>query len=123
MCVCVCVVVVVLSEAQAMRSVQRSSHAKEKRERVKSSNTVAARMKQVVEKMIMSQKEGIPHPQITVFLYKSEQSEIIASFLQEMRRENVNLFNNRAMFMDLVAARYDDIQKGDNTTAAAAGGH
>ena len=35
-----------------MRSVQRSSHAKEKRERVKSGNTVASRMKQVVEKMI-----------------------------------------------------------------------
>jgi ribosomal protein L17 len=96
---------------QAMRSVQRSSHAKEKRERVKSSNTVAARMKQVVEKMIISQKDGTPHAQITVFLYKSEQSEIISSFLEEMRRENVSLFNNRSAFLELVAARYDDIQK------------
>jgi len=94
---------------QAMRSVQRSTNAKEKRERVKSGNTVAARMKQVVEKMIASQKDGVPHPQITVFLYKSEQSEIIASFLQEMRRENVTLFNDREMFLDLIAARYNDI--------------
>jgi hypothetical protein len=68
-------------------------------------------MKQVVEKMIASQKEGIPHPQITVFLYKSEQSEIIASFLQEMRRENVTLFNNRKLFMELIASRYNDIRK------------
>jgi hypothetical protein len=67
-------------------------------------------MKQVVEKMIAAQKEGIPHPQITVFLYKSEQSEIIASFLQEMRRENSNLFNNRELFMDLITARYNDIR-------------
>jgi hypothetical protein len=51
----------------------------------------------------------VPHPQITVFLYKSEQSEIIASFLQEMRRENVTLFNDREMFLDLIAARYNDI--------------
>jgi hypothetical protein len=68
-------------------------------------------MKQVVEKMIASQKKGIPHPQITVFLYKSEQSEIIASFLQEMRRENVTLFNNRKLFMELIASRYNDIRK------------
>jgi hypothetical protein len=67
-------------------------------------------MKQVVEKMIAAQKEKIPHPQITVFLYKSEQSEIIASFLQEMRRENSNLFNNRELFMDLIKTRYNDIR-------------
>ena len=67
-------------------------------------------MKQVVEKMIGSQKEGVPHPQITIFLYKSEQSEIIASFLQEMRRENSTLFNNRDHFMELIMARYNDIR-------------
>jgi hypothetical protein len=101
-----------------MRSVQRSSHAKEKRERVKSGNTVAARMKQVVEKMIASRKEGVPHPQITVFLYKSEQSEIIASFLQEMRRENVSLFNSRQLFLELIAARYDDISAAPRPSAS-----
>jgi hypothetical protein len=68
------------------------------------------RMKQVVEKMIASKKEGIPHPQITIFLYKSEQSEIIASFLQEMRRENSNLFNNRELFLELIMTRYNDIR-------------
>ena len=70
------------------------------------------------EKMIAAQKEGVPHPQITVFLYKSEQSEIIASFLQEMRRENVTLFNNRKMFLDLLALRYDDIRSAAASTVA-----
>lgn len=92
-----------------MRTIQKTSSTKEKRERIKSGNTVAARMKQVVEKMIISQKENVIHPQITIFLYKSEQSEIVASFLQEMRRENQSLFNNKKKFMELIAAKYDDI--------------
>jgi hypothetical protein len=69
-------------------------------------------MKQVVDKMIASQREGIPHPQITVFMYKSEQSEIIASFLQEMRRENVTLFQNKDLFLELIASRYNEIAQG-----------
>jgi hypothetical protein len=39
----------------------------EKRERTKSVNTVASRMKQVVEKMILSQKEGESKQQVTIF--------------------------------------------------------
>ena len=81
----------------------------EKRERTKSINTVAARMKQVVEKMIASQKDGETRPQITIFLYKSQQSEIIASFLNEMRKENIHLFHNRQSLQDLIMARYDEL--------------
>jgi hypothetical protein len=111
--------------AQAMRNTQRlqgskqvqQQAGKEKRERVKSSNTVAARMKQVVDKMILSQKEKMAHPQITIFLYKSEQSEIIASFFQEMRRENTSLFEDKNIFMNLIASRYDEIKASHDSEA------
>ena len=99
-----------------MRIVQRGkvegkeSEMKEKRERTKSSNTVAARMKQVVDNMIVAKRNNSPHPEMTVFLYKSEQSEIMASFFQEMRRENMVLFENKSMLMNLIAARYDDMR-------------
>jgi len=86
-----------------------SSSTGEKRERTKSINTVAARMKQVVEKMIAGQRGGETKSQITIFLYKSQQSEIIASFLNEMRKENIHLFQNRKELMALIMARYDDL--------------
>ena len=81
----------------------------DKRDRGKSYNTVAARMKAVVERMIQSQKHGEPHQQITVFMYKSQQSEIISLFLQEMRQENISLFNNKQMLLDVISARYDEL--------------
>jgi hypothetical protein len=93
-----------------------ASSSNEKRERTKSINTVAARMKQVVEKMIASQKDGESRPQITTFLYKSQQSEIIASFLNEMRKENINLFNNRSELKALIMARYDELAATLNST-------
>ena len=73
-------------------------------------------MKQVVEKMIASQKDGESRPQITTFLYKSQQSEIIASFLNEMRKENINLFNNRSELKALIMARYDELAATLNST-------
>jgi hypothetical protein len=81
----------------------------EKRERTKSINTVASRMKQVVEKMILSQKEGESKQQVTIFLYKSQQSEIIASFLNEMRKENLSLFNSKRDLIDLITSRYEEL--------------
>ena len=80
----------------------------EKRERGKGYNTVAARMKSVIECMIQSQKQRTPHQQITVFMYKSQQSEIISLFLQEMRQENILLFNDKKTLLDVIAARYDE---------------
>jgi hypothetical protein len=81
----------------------------EKRERTKSVNTVASRMKQVVDKMILSQREGESKQQVTIFLYKSQQSEIIASFLNEMRKENISLFNSKKELIDLITSRYDEL--------------
>jgi lauroyl/myristoyl acyltransferase len=94
---------------QAMRNTHKVGSSQEKRERTKSINTVAARMKHVVEKMISSQKDGESRPQVTIFLYKSQQSEIIASFLNEMRKENVNLFNNKTDLMHLIVSRYEEL--------------
>ena len=95
------------------------SSSNEKRERTKSINTVAARMKQVVEKMRASHKDGESRPQVTTFLYKSQQSEIIASFLNEMRKENISLFNNRGELKALIMARYDELTATLNSTSHA----
>ena len=81
----------------------------EKRERIKSVNTVAARMKQVVEKMIAGQRDSDSQQQVTIFLYKSQQSEIIGSFLHEMRKENNVLFKNKKDLMELITIRYDEL--------------
>jgi len=63
----------------------------------------------VVEKMIAGQKDGESRSQVTIFLYKSQQSEIIASFLNEMRKENINLFNNKAELIALIVSRYEEL--------------
>ncbi len=80
----------------------------QRRERAKSVNTVAARMKQVVDKMIQAQRSEEPRPQVTVFLYKSQQSEITNAFFQELQKENPLLFRQRDDFLSLIAARYDE---------------
>jgi hypothetical protein len=83
-----------------------------RRERSKSVNTVAARMKQVVDHMIATQREPEVHTQLTVFLYKSPQSEIINAFFSELQKENATLFNSRAEFLALIATRYDEFMEG-----------
>ena len=79
-----------------------------KRERAKSVNTVASKMKQVVEKMIQTQKDGEAHAQLTVFLYKSQQSEITNAFLVELQKENPALFQDREGFIRLLLSHYDE---------------
>ena len=91
-----------------MRASHQHQPPAERRERSKSVNTVAAKMKQVVEKMIQAQKEGEAHPQLTVFLYKSQQSEITNAFLIELQKENAALFSDRASFVRLLVAHYDE---------------
>ena len=91
-----------------MRSSQQGT---ERRERAKSANTVAVRMKQVVDKMIQSQKDQNPVAQITVFVYKSQQSEITYAFFQEIQREYPGLFRNREAFFGLVLDRYDEFTR------------
>lgn len=83
-----------------------------KRERSKSMNTVASRMKQVVDHMVASQKAGELHPTLTVFLYKSPQSEIVNAFFSEMQRENPALFDARDELLALIARRYDEFVAG-----------
>ena len=83
-----------------------------KRERSKSLNTVASRMKQVVDHMVASQKAGELHPTLTVFLYKSPQSEIMNAFFGEMQRENHALFHAREDLLALIATRYDEFVAG-----------
>ena len=63
--------------------------------RIKNTNTIAAKMKVVVERMIQSYKTNETRPLLTIFVYKSLQSEIISSFLHEMQKENVTLFANK----------------------------
>jgi hypothetical protein len=91
-----------------MRATHQQHPPVERRERSKSVNTVAAKMKQVVERMISAQKDGDAHPQLTVFLYKSQQSEITNAFLVELQKENAGLFQDRDAFATLVMMHYDE---------------
>ena len=92
----------------AKAAAEGEEEVKTKRERSKSVNTVAARMKQVVERMIQAQRAGEPHAQLTVFVYKSPQSEIINAFFSELQRENPTLFRRRDDVLALIAERYDE---------------
>ena len=101
----------------------QASRGAPRRERTKSVNTVAARMKQVVDRMIASQRGGELRPHTTVFLYKSLQSEIVNAFFIELQKENTALFHDRKAFLRLIAARYDEfagLSRGSATPAAAA---
>jgi uncharacterized protein YjgD (DUF1641 family) len=86
----------------------RTNHQQKSRERSKSVNTVASKMKQVVNKLIQIQRDGEVHPRLTVFVYKSQQTEITNAFLGEVQKENATLFNDRASFMGLIMSHYDD---------------
>jgi hypothetical protein len=84
-----------------------------KRDRLKATCTVSARMKQVVDQMISCSQEqyNVAIQQTTVFAFKSQQSEIITCFLEEMRRENAPLFQNKEAFLEFIANIYDHSQK------------
>ncbi len=90
------------------RQAMRSNHQQKTRERSKSVNTVASKMKQVVDKMIQLQRVSDVHPRLTVFVYKSQQTEITNAFLGELQRENAALFNERTAFLGLVMTHYDE---------------
>jgi hypothetical protein len=81
----------------------------DKKERIKATNTIASKMKFVVEKLIQDHKNRELKSSITTFLYKSQQSEIISNFLGEMRRENPKLFNKREKILSLISDKYDDM--------------
>jgi len=81
----------------------------EKRERNKTMNTIAAKMKSVVEKMIENGRNGNCNHQVTIFVYKSQQSEIIYSFFQELRKENPRLFENKESLLSALSEKYDEM--------------
>ena len=90
----------------------KKSELMSKRERVKTTCTVSARMKQVVEQMILCTKEqyDIAMQQTTIFAFKSLQSVIVSCFLEEMRRENPPLMQNKAALLQLIDDAYERSQ-------------
>jgi len=86
----------------------------EKKERIKNTNTIASKMKQVVDKLIQEQRMQEFKPLLTVFLYKSEQSEIISLFLHEIRKENISLFQDKERLLALIMSKYDDFSMAIN---------
>ena len=81
----------------------------ERKERNKSMNTIASKMKMVVEKMIENGKSGNLQHEMTIFIYKSHESEILYTFLQEMRKENPEMFRNKRKFLETISEKYDEI--------------
>ena len=82
------------------------------RDRVKNTCTVSARMRQVVEQMLTCDPEqyAAAMQQTTIFAFKSQQSELVLSFLQDMRRENCNLYQNKDALLQLISDAYDKTQ-------------
>ena len=99
---------------------QQQPAAAARRERTKSANTVAARMKGVVEKMIQERRARDPHPHLTVFVYRNQQSEITNAFLQELQKENPGLFRSRDAFLALLMERYDEFHHHNVIASASA---
>jgi len=109
-----------------MRASSATATPQERRERTKNTNTVASRMKQVVDKLIDSQR-GRDAPEdllrgarLTMFLYRSQQAEITNAFFVEMQKENPSFFvgdggtmapsgqKEKEGFMGFVASCYDE---------------
>jgi hypothetical protein len=90
----------------------KSHHHHHKRERVKTTCTVSARMKQVVDQMIACTQEqyNVSIQQTTIFSFKSLQSEIVSCFLEDMRRENGALMQNKDALLKLVDEAYQQNQ-------------
>jgi len=76
---------------------------------LKTNNTIACKMKQVVDKLIQRHKRNECWNNITIFIYKSQQSEIITSFLQEIKQENKILFENKHQLMKAIEQKYQEL--------------
>jgi len=81
-----------------------------KKERTKNTFTVSARMRQVVDQMLVCDdgSYALALQQTTIFAFKSHQSEIISCFLQDIRRENPTLYQNKEMLLQIVSEAYDE---------------
>ena len=102
-------------ENEPKLSTKRPKHhhaSSERRDRLKATCTVSARMRQVVEQMIACDSVQYQHAlqQTTIFAFKSQQSEIISGFLQEMCRDNFTIYQNKEALMQLISDAYDKTQ-------------
>jgi hypothetical protein len=109
------------SSAGTAPTLQPSSSAKQQppqqqpqqqRDRLKGTCTVSARMRQVVDQMLACDAEhyAMAMQQTTIFAFKSQQSELVLSFLQEMCRENCTLYHNKDALLQLISEAYDKTQ-------------
>lgn len=91
---------------------QQQQPQQQQRDRLKTTCTVSARMRQVVDQMLTCDAEqyAMAMQQTTIFAFKSQQSELVLSFLQEMRRENCTLYQNKEALLQLVSEAYDKTQ-------------
>ena len=84
----------------------------EKKERCKNICTVSSRMRQVVDQMLGCDEEAyraaLHHT--TIFAFKSQQSEIISSFLQDIRHENMQMYQNKDLLLQSISDAYDEAQ-------------
>lgn len=101
-----------MEDSETMKKTARTKidirHKMNKKDRHKNTNTIASKMKQVVEKLIHGQQYNKVNPLLTIFIYKSQQSEIVSSFLHEIRKENDALFGQRDKLLELITKKYDD---------------
>jgi hypothetical protein len=100
------------TSAAAAAQASATSASSQPRDRIKNTCTVSARMRQVVEQMLACDPEqyALAMQQTTIFAFKSQQSELILSFLQDMRRENRQLYQNKAALLQVIGEAYDKTQ-------------
>jgi hypothetical protein len=86
-----------------------ASHSAERRDRIKAACTVSARMRQVVQQLLGCDAAQYQHAmqQTTIFAFKSQQSELVSCFLQDMCRHNSPLYQNKEALLRMIGEAYD----------------
>lgn len=100
------------SDATQQQQQQGEDGTPAKRDRLKNTCTVSSRLRQVVEQMLACEPEqyALAMQQTTIFAFKSQQSELVLSFLQEMRLENGALYQNKEALLQVISDAYDKTQ-------------
>jgi len=96
-------------EASKRDGKKRAAHGGERRDRIKAACTVSARMRQVVEQLLGCDAAQYEHAlrQTTIFAFKSQQSELVSCFLQDMCRHNGPLYQNKEALLQMIGEAYD----------------
>jgi hypothetical protein len=79
-----------------------------KRDRTKSAQTVAYKLKEVVEQMIHKKGYFCPN-MLTVFVPRTQQEELLISLLEDVRKEHLELFRDKRQLMEAVSLCYDQL--------------